>query len=116
MSVAASIGILEAIVPVGAGLEEEHDALVGEAELRISASLPTCFDQRLGVVEVDVFLLGEGVIAELLEEDRDVGFLEDYLAHRDERRASRLGVFDEVLPAIGRLSSSKRTVGTSSVT
>jgi hypothetical protein len=102
---AANVGggfhqILEAVVPVGRGLEQEHDALVGEAELQV-AGFADVLQKRFGVVDVDIFLFGEVVFAELLDEDGDVGLFEDDLAHGDEGRAGGLGVLDEVLPAVG---------------
>ncbi len=43
--------VLEAVVPVGGDLEDEHDALVGEAELEI-ADLADVVDEILGVVDL----------------------------------------------------------------
>ena len=58
-------------------------------------------DQVLGVVELGGVVVGEGLLAELVEQDGDVGLLQDDLAHGDEGRAGGLGVLDEVLPAVG---------------
>src|SRR5260370_28943235 len=89
--------ILEAVVPVGGDLHYEHDSLVGEAKLEI-ADLADVVDEILGVV--DLFRgFGEGFVAKLVERDGDIGFLENDLAHGDERRAGGFGVFDKVLPA-----------------
>ena len=106
--------VLEAVVPVGGGLEEEHDALVGEAELQV-AGLADVLQQRLGVVEVDLFVFGEGVVAQLLEQDGDVDF----------SRTTSLMVMKGAPAALAcstksfqpsASSSSNSTVGTSSVT
>ena len=101
---AAEIGdgfeeFLEAVVPLGGGLEEEHDALVGESELEV-ACLADVVDEVLGVFDLLSLIVGVGLVAELFEEDGDVGFFEDHLAHGDEGAVGSLRVFDEVLPAI----------------
>ena len=99
-SVTVSMKVLEAVVPVGGDLEEEHDALVGEAELQV-ADLADVIDEIFGVVDLFGDVAGEGLVAELVEEDGDVGLFEDDLTHGDERCAGGLGVLDEVLPAVG---------------
>src|SRR5260370_32316748 len=43
--------VLEAVVPVGGDLEDEHDALVGEATLAL-ADLADVVDEILGVVDL----------------------------------------------------------------
>src|SRR5579862_183092 len=81
--------VLEAVVPVGSDLEEEHDALVGEAELQV-ADLADVVDEVFGVVDLFGDVAGEGFVAELVEEDDDVFLLKDDLAHGDERRSGGL--------------------------
>ena len=92
--------VLETVVPFRRDFEQEHDSLVGKSELQI-AGFANVFQQHLRVVEVELFVVGEGVVAELFEQDGDVGFFEHDLAHGDERRAGGLGVLDEILPAVG---------------
>ena len=92
--------LLEPVVPLGGGLEEEHDALVGEAELEV-AGLADVVDEVLGVLKFLGFVVGVDVVAELFEEQGNVGLFEHDLAHGDEGAVGCLGVFDEVLPAIG---------------
>jgi hypothetical protein len=91
--------VLETVVPIGGDLEEEHDALVGEAELQVT-DLADVIDEVLRVVDLLGDIAGEGLVAELVEEDDDVGLLEDDLAHGEEWSPGRLGVLDEVLPAV----------------
>ncbi len=71
-SVTVSIRFLEALVPFGGDFEEEHDALVGEAELEV-AELADVVDEVLGVVDLGGVVVGEGLVAELIEQDGDVG-------------------------------------------
>jgi len=92
--------VLEAVVPVCGDLEDEHDALVGEAELEV-ADLADVVDEVLGVVDLFGVFVREGFVAELIEEKGNVGFFEDDLAHGDKGRARSFGVLDEVLPAVG---------------
>ena len=81
--------------------KQEHDALVGEAELEV-ADLADVVDEVLGVVELVGRVVRRGSqVAQLFEEDGDVGFFEDDFAHGDEGRAGGFGVLDEVLPAVG---------------
>jgi hypothetical protein len=91
--------VLKAVIPVGGGLEEEHDALMREAELQV-AGLANMFDQGFGIVEIDLFVFGKGMVAKLLEQNGDIGLLQNHLRHGDQRRTSCLGVFNEVFPAV----------------
>jgi len=91
---------LEAVIPVGRDLEYEHDALVGEAKLEI-ADFADVVDEIFGVIEILRGVVGKALVAELVEQDGDVGLFEDDFTHGDERRTGRLGVFYEVLPAVG---------------
>jgi hypothetical protein len=92
--------VLKTVVPVGGDFKEEHDALMGEAELEI-ADLADVFDEVLGIFYLFDCGVGEAVLAELVEEDGDVCFFEDDFAHCDEGCAGRFCVLDEVLPAVG---------------
>ena len=56
---------------------------------------------RYSASSISSEVVGEGFVAKLVEKEGDVGFLEDDLAHGDERRAGGFGVLDEVLPSIG---------------
>jgi hypothetical protein len=99
---AAKIGdgfeqLLESVVPFGGGLKEEHDALVGESQLEV-AGLADVVDEVLGVFDLLGLIVGVGLVAELFEQDGDVGFCST----------------KSFQPS--GLSSSKRTVGTSSAT
>ena len=92
--------VLEGVVPLGGGLEDEHDALVGEAELEV-ADFADVLHQLFGFLDLDAFGVGKGLLADLVEEQRDVFSFEDDLAHGDERGSGGLGVLDEIFPAVG---------------
>ncbi len=62
---------MKPVVPFCGGFEQEHDALVGETKLEVTG-LADVLQQRLGVIEVEIIIGGEGVIPQLLEEDCDI--------------------------------------------
>jgi hypothetical protein len=92
--------VLETVVPVSGDLEDEHDALMGEAKLEV-ADFADVVDEVFGVVQLGGLVVREGLVAELVEEDGDVGFFEDDFAHGDEGGTGCFGVFYEVFPAVG---------------
>lgn len=90
---------LEAVVPVGGDLEDEHHSLMGEAKLKVT-DLANMVDEILSVVELLGGIVREGVLADLVKEKDDVGLLQDDFAHGDEGSPGGLGVFDKVLPCV----------------
>ena len=91
--------VLETVVPFSRDFKQEHNALVGEAKLQV-ACLADVLDQGFSVVDVNLFLFRKVVFAQLLEQDGDVRFLEDDLAHGDKGSAGGLGVFNKVFPGV----------------
>ena len=109
---------LETVVPLGGGLEDEHDALVGEAELEV-ADFADVVDEVLGVVE-----LGADVGVRSPGKDWSRSW-SSRMAMSDFSRTTSLMVTKGAPAALAcstksfqpsGFSSSKMTVGTSSVT
>ena len=105
---------LEALVPVGGGFEEEHDSLVGEAELEV-AELADVVDQVFGVVDLRGRRLGEGLVAELLSRMAMSDFSSTTSLMVTKGAPAALACSTKSFQASGS-SSSKITEGTSSLT
>jgi hypothetical protein len=87
---------------------------VGEAELQV-AELADVVDEVLGVVDLGRVVVGEGLVAELFEQDGDVGLFEVTSLMVTKVAPAALACSTKSFQESGS-SSSKMTVGTSSVT
>lgn len=90
---------LEALVPLRGGLEEKHDALMGEPELQVS-ELPDMFDQSLRIFKFLAIVIGIILVAQLVEQNGDIRLFENNFAHGYKRRFCGFRVFDKGLPGV----------------
>src|SRR5947209_7436053 len=89
---------LVALVPFGGSLVDEHDALVRPAQLN-EAGLADICAQQSGFF--NIFVAGMAGVAQTVEQELKLLFLQDNIVHGKKACARGLGKFHKVLPGIG---------------